>query len=370
MPENTLYIGTYPRAYHSDTADAARGIHVLGDSQHPYAPVQMQEALRTGWLVLHPSGERLYALDEVKERDGKPGGSVTSYAVDPSTGRLTKLGHRRTAASPCHAALDPSSRLLVVATFHGGVVHAFPVEHDGTLGEETSRVAHRGSSVHPVRQLSPHPHGVAFDPTGRFVFVPDLGTDRVEVHGVEAENGLLTPDPAAGVALPAGSGPRHIVLHPTAPLAYVVNEMTATITTLSYDRLDGRLRVVDATSVLPEDAPGIRSAAEMLLHPTARWLYVTHRSHGSSGPRPDGGEDCIVRFRVDEATGRLHDARPVPSGGLIPRTAAFRAGGSELLVGHQGSGDLRGFDVDPDDGTLTPSGVVVSVPVPVCLVVT
>jgi 6-phosphogluconolactonase (cycloisomerase 2 family) len=158
------------------------------------------------------------------------------------------------------------------------------------------------------------------------------------------------------------------VLHPEAALAYVVNEMSATVTTLAYHQ-DGRLTPLSEDALLPDDVPGIRSGGEILMHPSGAWLYVTHRSHGSSGPRPGGGEDCIVRFRIDASTGRPHDPVRIASGGSIPRTAAFRDGGAGLRVGHQGSGTIVDFDIDPVEGTLYPTGVVIDTPVPVCVIV-
>ena len=169
------------------------------------------------------------------------------------------------------------------------------------------------------------------------------------------------------MSLPPGSGPRHLVIHPTGAWVFVVNEMNATVTSMAYDQDTGDLTVESTVAVLPDDAPGYRSAAEIAIDPSGRFVYVTHRSHGSSGPRPEGGEDCVVWFDVDVATGRLWRAGRVPSGGLIPRSCVFREGATKLLVAHQGSSTLVEFDVDPVTGALQPSGLVVPSPVPVCL---
>lgn len=371
MVGSLLYVGTFPRAYHADAEDVARGISVFRLSPGPATDgstrVQEQEALRPGWLVRHPARNVIYAVNEVAAVAGRPGGSVTAYSVDPATGRLAELNRLPTAASPCHATVDAAGTSLLVTTFHGSTIHVFALSADGRLGAETDTVVHTGSSVHPVRQRTPHPHAVVLDDRSKYALVPDLGTDRVEVYRFDAMRGALDRLPDAGVSLAPGSGPRHLAFHPNARWAYVVNEMNATITALSFDPATGALNPIQTIAVLPDDVPGYRSAAEILVDSAGRFVYVTHRSHGSSGPRPEGGEDCIAWFRIDAADGRLMRSGRVPSGGAIPRAAVFAAQGAKLLVAHQGDGTIVEFDVDAVDGALRRSGRVIHTPVPVCL---
>ena len=366
MTAISLYVGTFPRAYHSDSEDSATGIYGWAGREAEYDLVEVMPAIRPGWLTWHPSRRYLYAVNEVRSTDGHAGGSVTAYSIHPETGSLSELNRRPTGPSPCHAAVDATGRMLLVSSFHGSTVHAFALDADGQIGPETDTVAHVGSSIHP-RQTEPHPHAVTIDRGNRFVIVPDLGTDRVEVYGLDVEKGVLIRRPEAGATLPPGSGPRHVAIHPTGAWVFVVNEISATVTTMSYDDASGNLSVVSVVPVLPEGVSGYRSAAEIVVDSSGRFVYVTHRSHGSSGPRPEGGEDCVAWFAVDAATGRLRPEGRVPSGGAIPRSCVFREGGAKLLVAHQGSSTIVEFNVDRVTGALTRSGRVVASPVPVCL---
>jgi 6-phosphogluconolactonase len=118
---------------------------------------------------------------------------------------------------------------------------------------------------------------VVLDPSGRFVYVPCLGSDWVRAYTLEDSTGRLAalnrPGSGGGgniVVLPPGSGPRHLVLHPTLPVAYVINELQNTVARLDWDRGSGVLTANVAAqpqrvvSTLPPGAPPgclIRQAA-------------------------------------------------------------------------------------------------------------
>lgn len=363
----TIYTGTFPRALRSDTVDAASGIGHLRVAFDPFRVETDTEtpAERPGWVVAHPDGRTLYAAHEV--RHGPDGtGTVVAYRRHPATGALTESGRRAVGGSPCHAAVVGDGRLLVVPCFHGGGVHAFALDDDGGLGHQVAHVQHTGSSVHPVRQRAPHPHGAVADPSGRWLLVPDFGTDRIEVYRVDGRAPSLVHHPALGVSVVPGTGPRHAVFHPGGRWCFVVSELTATLTTLAFDERNGRLSVVAEVAILPDEVPGRRSGAEVLVDRSGRYVYATNRAHTSSGPTDDDGEDCVAWFAVDAASGALRRAGRVWSGGSVPRAAALTEDGRRLLVAHQGSSSVVVFAVE-DDGTPVPTGDVIATPVPVAL---
>lgn len=83
-----------------------------------------------------------------------------------------------------------------------------------------------------LRQEHPHPHDAILDPDGRFVLVPDLGTDLIQRYLVtnDGRRGLVRLAP---IVVPAGSGPRHGVFVKTADAPtyfYLLSEMGNSIT--------------------------------------------------------------------------------------------------------------------------------------------
>ncbi|MBC2665875.1 lactonase family protein [Novosphingobium flavum] len=359
-----LYVGTHRKAHHADPETIAHGIYRFARTGQGLEPRGCTPTAQPGWICESRDGRTLYAVNEVRELDGHPGGAVSAFARGED-GDLTLLNSAALPPMPCHCEVDESGALLLVATFGGGSVHLFELAPDGSIGAERDCHVHAGSSAHPKRQTSPHAHAVAIAPGGRFVLVPDLGTDRLEVYRLDTAAARLVPEPALSLQLPPLSGPRHVAFGKGT--AYLINEMAARIDAFAWDGETGLLTPLGSTALLPDDFAGLRSGGAIALHPTLPFLYATTRSHGSSGLPSEPGLDQLCWCRIDPVSGALTLAGCVPSGGGIPRAFAFDPENGDLVVGHQCSGTLVRFRIDPATGTPGQLGDGLATPVPVCL---
>ncbi len=367
-----LYAGTYSTAGAAGQPGHPAGIHVLRlDSVSGLLqPASVTATLEPSWLAASPDGRFLYAVNEVSEFAGRPGGGVSAFAVDSVTGGLVQLNSQPTTGRlPCHCVTDAGGRVLLVAGYLDGTVELFPIAADGRLAPAVTVRRHAGSSVHPRRQAGPHAHSVTLDPAGRFLLVADLGTDRVAVYELDAAQRTLTACPERDARVEPGSGPRHLAFHPAGRFVYLVNEMAATVTAFGYDEAAGALRELQTVSALPEGFTGFRAAAEIAVHPAGRFLYVTNRSDGSSHEPAERGEDTIAWFEIDPGTGRLTPRGRVPSGGDTPRTLTISPDGSRLYVANQSAGNLTTFLIDEETGAPTAAGQVTPVAGPVSLLI-
>lgn len=350
----SVYVGTYTEPGKS------QGIYRLDfDTETGKATLKglAAEAVNPSFLALHPTGKFLYAVGEVSMFEGKRGGGVSAFAVDPATGGLSPLNQQSSKGpGPCHVAVDPAGKLVFVANYGGGSVAALPVGSDGTLGEATGFVQHSGSSVNPRRQEGPHAHGVHLDGSGTLLAVPDLGLDKILLYRFEANGALKASHPDHADVAP-GSGPRHLAWHPDGKHAYVINEMASTVTALDYDREKGSLATTQTVTTLPEGYHGDSSTAEVVVHPNGKWLYGSNRGH-----------DSLAVFAIDGATGRLRPAGHVATGGKTPRNFAIDPTGRFLLAANQGSDSIVVFRIDPETGMPKPTGDSVAVGAPVCVV--
>src|SRR5439155_24815355 len=198
----------------------------------------------------------LFAVNEVSEFEGKPTGAVSAFSIDPAKGTLTFINQRPSmGTSPCHLVLDKSRQHLLVANYGSGSVSVLPVAADGRLGAASDVVQHTGSSVNPERQKGPHAHCVAIDRANRFVFVCDLGLDKVLAYRFDGRRGTLTPHDPPFAQVKPGAGPRHMIFRPDGGFAYVVNELTSTVTAFRYDAGPGA-RTAEAVG-----RPGLRAIA-------------------------------------------------------------------------------------------------------------
>lgn len=231
-----------------------------------------------------------------------------------------------------------------------------PILDDGRLGPATDVVQHEGSSVNPERQEAPHPHSFNLDPAHRFAFVPDLGTDKVMAYELDEERGTLTPGDVPSVSVQPGAGPRHFAFHPGGDYAYLFNELDATMTTFAYEASQGALTAVQTLDTLPQGYNGFRSAADVHVAASGRFVYGSLRAH-----------DSIVILAIDEETGHLSLVGHEPTQGRTPRNFALDPSGTFLLAANQDSHTIVTFRMDGDTGVLTATGHVTEVPTPACI---
>jgi 6-phosphogluconolactonase len=308
------------------------------------------------FLAIHRSGKHLYAVNELAELDGKKGGGVSAFALDRQAGTLKFLNRRSSqGAHPCHLVVDPSGKHVLAANYTGGSVIVLPIEKDGGLGNASDFVQHQGSSVNKKRQEAPHAHSVNLDKAGRFAFVADLGLDKVMIYRFDAERGTLTPNEPPAAAVDPGAGPRHFAFHPSGKQAYVINELTCTVTAFDYDAEKGVLTPRHTIPTLPARQPG-DSTAEVVVHPSGRFVYGSNRGHNS-----------IAVFAVKEGSGALSFVGHQRNTIKTPRNFAIDPSGNYLLVGNQSGNSVSVFRIDPQRGTLELVGEPAPAPSPVCI---
>jgi 6-phosphogluconolactonase len=348
------YVGSY-------AGGGGRGIYLFesrpGESPALEPRGLAAELRNSSFLAVDAAGRRLYAVSENGTPD-VPGGAVSAFEFDPATGKLTLLNQQPSRGSgPCHLALSPDARHVVVANYNSGNVAVLPIGDDGMLGEATDFHQHEGSGPNAQRQAGPHAHCVTFSPDGRRVFVCDLGLDKVMIYNFDAAAGKLTPNDPPYAELKPGAGPRHLAFGVDGRFAYVINELDATVTTFAYDAASGALTTVGSASTLPGGFDGEKWAAEIGVHPSGKFLYASNRGH-----------DSLAVFAIDQATGTPTLVEHQSTGGRTPRHFAIDPAGELLIAGNQASGTMKMFRINTASGKLTAMGEKIQAPSPACLV--
>jgi 6-phosphogluconolactonase len=310
------------------------------------------------FLTVARNEKYLYAVNELSEFDGKKSGAATSYSMDAKSGKLVQLNQVASGgADPCYVSFDQSGKYLLVANYTGGSVSTFPIVADGHIGPAAAFVQHTGSGPNKERQEGPHAHYIATSADNRFVFVVDLGLDEVVVYRFDSATGSLTPNDPPFAKLAPGAGPRHLVFHPNGKYAYVLNEVNSTVTALSYDSKSGSFSTLQTLSTIPKDFTAHNDTAEIVVHPSGKFLYASNRGH-----------DSIAEFAIDPARGTLTLAGDFSTQGKTPRNFAVDPPGRFLLAANQESNNIVVFRIDPATGALTATGQVAQVPAPVDIV--
>jgi 6-phosphogluconolactonase len=346
-----VFVGTY-------TGGASKGIYrmVLDTASGKLSePALAAELDSPSFLAIHPTRKYLYA---VNEHIGSPkAGAVTAFALDAKTGELTQLNQQSTIGDgPCHLVVDASGKNLLVANYGGGSVAVLPIGPDGKLAPASAFIQHTGKVFDPERQGAPHAHSINLDAGNRFAVVADLGLDRVFVYRFDPVRGQLTPNQPPAAKVKDRSGPRHFAFHPDGRHAYVINEINCTITAFDYDPERGTLNEIQTIATMPVAVEPRHSTAEVVVHPSGRFLYGSNRGH-----------DSLAVYAIEKGTGRLKLVEYQSTGGKTPRNFAVDPTGSYVLAENQDSNTIVVFRVDPGTGALEPTGQVVSVPKPVCV---
>ena len=314
------------------------------------------ESPNPSFLALHPSGAYLYAVNE-GDPAHESGGSISAFRIDHATGDLTFLNKVDSKGqSPCHLVVDKTGSAVFAANYVGGSVISYRLNPDGSIGELASFFQHEGSSVTP-RQAGPHAHGAYLSADSRFLFVPDLGLDKVVIYDVNAATGELSNHDPPSVSLPAGTGPRHFAFAPDEEHAYVLGEIASTITVFSYDAASGEMTELQSVSTLPEGFDDASTTAEIAISSDGKFVYASNRGH-----------DSIATFAVDPANGTLTFVEHEPTQGRTPRNFAIDPSGAYLFAGNQATHNIVQFRRDVESGKLTATGLALDSPSPICMV--
>ena len=309
------------------------------------------------WLDLHPNDSFLYSVCDVDAPAGEPTGAIATFRIGRDNGRLELLGQSRTGdAKPCHVSVHPSGSCLLSANYSGGNVCMMPIQGDGTAGPPSQAIQYSGSSVNADRQERPHAHSGLFSPDGSFAYVQDLGTDCVRQYRVDAERARLASLDPDAVDIAPGSGPRHLVFHPTGPWVYVINELFNTITCLERSDETGQLRTFQTVPTLPPGFTETSYCADIRVTPDGRFLYGSNRGH-----------DSLVICRVDEETGRLRVLGHQATGGNWPRGFNVDPSGRFAIVANERGDNVLVFAIDSETGALEHTGCTLALPKPVCV---
>jgi 6-phosphogluconolactonase len=339
-----LYIGTY-------TSKGSQGIYQTAFNAETGELMEAVPAAASddpSFLAISPDGAFVFAVSEVN------GGSIRSFSREDST--LNFISEASSGGiHPCHVAVDKTGKWVFAGNYTSGSLAVLPVLKNGGVGEPVQVIQHKGSGPNKDRQGGPHVHSVNVSPDNKTIFVPDLGIDKVMVYAFDKTTGQLTPGNHMEVT--PGSGPRHFTFHPNGKFAYVVQEMSGTVTLFNY--IKGGLEKVEEYSTLPESFEGDNSSADIHISPDGKFLYASNRFI-----------DNIAAFSIDPQSGQLAAVSHHSVLGQIPRNFAISPDGQYLLVANQGSDNIVVFKRDQETGKLSPTGSEIKVSMPVCLLFT
>ena len=345
--EHYLLMGTY-------TSGKSEGIYVykFNSESGDFSFVSTAKAENPSFLAVSPNEKYVYAVHE----NGNDKGSIAAYAFDKKTGQLTFLNKESSGGDhPCYVSTDRSGKWVVTGNYSGGNLAVLQAMSDGRLLPAVQVINHEGGSVNKQRQQKPHVHSTIFSPDDKYLFVPDLGMDKVMIYPFDNNTGKLNPASSSFAQIEPGGGPRHFTFHPSGNYAYVIEELSGNVTAFSYDK-KGKLTGIQTVSAIPSDYKGAVGSADIHVSPDGKFLYASNR----------GESNTLAIFSIGN-DGKLKSVGHQSTLGKTPRNFNLDPTGNFLLVANQNGNNVVIFKRDKQTGLLTPLEKQIEVPNPVCI---
>jgi len=317
----------------------------------------ISDRLSPSFQAVHPTMPIVYSASRSPFSETSDHQTIGAYRADKETGMLSLINEQSAKGiAPAHVSVDPLGSFVYVSNYTSGNVSMYPIRDDGGLDAASDLVQHVGSSINPDRQQNAHAHAADPSPDGRFLYVSDLGMDKIMIYEVDRQRQVLSPASTPWFENTPGAGPRHLSSHPNGNYAYSVEELTSTIAVLRVNRTTGALEQVQRVSMLPDDFEGSNTAADIHVSPDGKFLYASNRGH-----------DSIVIFAIDESSGELSLTGYQSVIGQHPRNFMIDKSGELVFVANRDSNHIVVFRLDPVTGTLNYTGTELMVPLAVCV---
>ncbi|MCR8968645.1 lactonase family protein [Facklamia sp. 7083-14-GEN3] len=283
------------------------------------------------YLALSKDNHYLFTIEKEEPFSG-----VAVYKKNNNDTWIKKDYFYHTQAAGCHLFYLDSKKALYLSNYHEGTIEIYKFNDDEIKHLQT--ITHEGSSVHPNQTQSRIHFASAFN-QDEFLYVCDLGSDKVYVYSL-AENGSIAHLEQT-ISVPAGTGPRHLEIHPNQKFVYIIGELNNT-TILCHLKKNGHLEIIDSYSNISPDSHPKASGAAIKISNDGNFLYVSTRY-----------QDQITLFRVDQTSGKLTHLQDISSYGKVPRDFCLSLDEHYLIAAHQDSDNLSLFKRDSKSGKLS-----------------
>ncbi|WP_428140938.1 lactonase family protein [Chryseobacterium jejuense] len=298
--------------------------------------------LNPSFLTLSPDGKYIFACTESKTKNA---GSVSSFEFNPEKKTLTFINSQKTGGeNPVYLTVHKNGEWLINGNYTEGSTSVYPISENGLIEPRVQNFQFSEGSVNPDRQDRAHIHSTVFSPDFKYVFLPDLGADKIRTYKFDADKKeplIEAEKPFISTSL--GSGPRHFTFHPNGKFAYCIEEMGGAVSVYQYN--NGKLDPIQRINTHSDQFKDNFESSDVHISPDGRYLYASNR----------GNENNIAIFSISN-DGTLKTVGYQSTKGNHPRTFTIDSSGKFLIVAHPVSGTAVVFKRNAETGLLKKVG--------------
>ncbi|MFV8375422.1 lactonase family protein [Flavobacterium sp. LB1P71] len=306
----------------------------------------VKNILNPSYLTVSPNGKYVFVCTETRTPNA---GSVSSFEFKPKKKTLTFINSQKSGGeNPVYLSVHKNGKWLVNANYTQGSVSVYPITAGGKINPIVQNFSYSEGSINKERQERSHIHSAVFSPNYDFVFLPDLGADKIRSYRFNStKKQPLSENQYPFTQTTLGSGPRHFTFHPDEKFAYCIEEISGTISVYAYGngKLDPIQRINTHTDALKEGF----SSGDIHISPDGRFLYASNR----------GEENNIAIFSI-ESNGTLKTVGYQSTFGKTPRIFTIDSTGKFLIAANQTSGNVVVFKRNLVTGLLKKSGTEIN----------
>lgn len=294
------------------------------------------------FLTLSSDGKYVFACTESKTPNG---GSVSSFEFNPEKKSLTFINTQKSGGeNPVYLMAHQNGKWLVNGNYTEGSVSVYPISEGGKIESYVQNFQYSEGSINPDRQDRAHIHSTVFSPNFDYIFLPDLGADKIRAYKFDSDkNQPLQDAEIPFVQTTPGSGPRHLAFHPNGKFAYCIEEMGGAVSVYSYEK--GKLSNLQRINTHSEKYKAHFESSDVHISPDGKFLYASNR----------GVENNIAIFSI-QADGTLNIIDYQFVKGKHPRTFSLDPSGKFLITANTGTSEVVVFKRNPETGLLKKAG--------------
>lgn len=338
------YVGSY-------THGKAKGITIcdVDTEEGVFIPRKEVEVKNASYLRISNNGRFLYSVSDL---------GITAFKIledgDLEFMNLGSINGMRA----CHISVDKDDTFIYTAGYHDGKASVVRINDDGSVGELTAEVFHKGMGSIAERNFRPHITCTRLTPDNKFLAACDVGIDQVKLYEFNHGTGAIKLIDILRCELE--SAPRSILFSPDGKFAYLICQLKNSVNVYSYDSKDGtpNFELIQQISTLGKKYNDKSAVAALRFTPDAKYLFCSN-----------AGDNSIAFFERDENTGMLKKKSVLPISGDYPKQICIFPDQKHIASLNHESNDITFFTIDYENGIIVQHGKPVEIETPNCAVI-